>query len=317
MNEFVRLQGFRLEELESSPPALASEKESPYQAWLGVTWQLDAHQTRQALSGRRVDWLIVDHYGLDCRWEENLRDIAGRIMVIDDLADRSHDCDLLVDQNPGRHASHYTHLVPLRCRVLTDTLYALLRQEFSLFRDSSRCERQGIPNTILVSMGGVDLPNATEAALLGLARSRHSDVMSVNVVMTKKSPHLERVRVRLAQLPFIGRLHLDVQDMASLMMECDLAVGAAGTTSLERCCLGLPSIVVVLAANQRAGAQALKRLGAVLLATEGLPVEDEIARLLSTYRDEKNAHAMSQAAMRITDGKGCDRVVRIMHEPDC
>ena len=62
-------------------------------------WRTDAEQVLSYIKDIQPDWLVVDHYALDYQWEEYLSDTYRNLMVIDDLADRRHNCDLLLDQN--------------------------------------------------------------------------------------------------------------------------------------------------------------------------------------------------------------------------
>ena len=126
-------------------------------SWLGADWSTDAQQTLHVLDGFEIDWLVVDHYALDARWERDVASACARIMVIDDLADRMHDCAVLLDQNLGRIASDYAGLLPSGCKVLVGVKYALLRSEFASMRACSLTRRrQAKLDVILVTMGGVD-----------------------------------------------------------------------------------------------------------------------------------------------------------------
>ena len=147
-------------------PAEGAAGPSPYAHWLGASQAQDARDTLQAMAGRQPDWVVVDHYALDAQWESQVRAGCGRLLAIDDLADRPHDCDLLLDQNLGRSAQAYAQLCPADCRILAGPAYALLRPEFAAWRARS-LERRRRPavRRILVTMGGVDKDNASAVAL--------------------------------------------------------------------------------------------------------------------------------------------------------
>ncbi len=223
-------------------------------------WEADAQATRDALADTNADWLVVDHYHLDARWERAVRPWVRRIMVIDDLADRPHDCDLLLDQNlhpvmDGR----YDDLVPQGCELLLGPSFALLRPDFQEARRTLQ-NRDGQVKRILISYGGSDLIDETDKALEAVARLNLPDI-ELDVVSGILNPHLKRVKKRCDDLPRTS-LHRQVKNMARLMAAADLALGAAGTTAWERCFLGLPSLMTVVAPNQESIAQAVHAYGA-------------------------------------------------------
>jgi UDP-2,4-diacetamido-2,4,6-trideoxy-beta-L-altropyranose hydrolase len=229
----------------------------------GIAWEIDARDTIHEFAGApRVDWLIVDHYGLDRRWEGEMRPFAERIMVIDDLADRPHDCDLLLDQNlhefPDRR---YEGLVPGHCRKIFGPRNALLRPEFIEAGKTSR-GRDGVVRRILVFFGGTDRTNETSKALEALRRLGRQDI-AVDVVAGGANPHRDQVRRLCLSMGNAG-FHLQVGNMAELMAKADLAIGAPGTATWERCYLGLPAVTLVLAENQHSNAVQVSRAGATV-----------------------------------------------------
>ena len=281
--------------------------------WLGCDWQSDARQTVSALGPAVTDWLVVDHYAIDFRWERELRPHCANLMVVDDLADRIHDCDLLLDQTPGRILAEYLGLGSPGMLALIGPAYALMRPEFLRCRADS-LGRRGQPGVhrILVSMGGVDQPNATAAVLRALRTCHLPDHCLVTVVMGAGAPWL--VEVQALAEGFSGRceVQVDVLDMALLALDCDLAIGAPGVASLERCCLGLPSILVVLAENQRSGGVALREAGAADLLESVDAIESGLAPILMSYFEGNRGLQVSMAARSIVDGLGVDRVVSEM-----
>lgn len=293
---------------EAAPSAM--QNELAHAAWLGCTQGEDAEQTIAALGGDRADWLIVDHYALDERWERSLRPHAARILAIDDLADRRHDCDVLLDQNLGRVAEDYDGLVPAQAQRLAGPRFALLRPEFSRWRDRS-LERRREPalRRLLVSMGGVDASNATAEVLRALAACGLPEGAAATVVMGENAPWLAQVRALAAGMPFPCEVRSNVQEMAQLMADSDLAIGAGGSTSWERACLGLPAIVVVQAHNQRAGAEALARLCAASVIDSIEDIGARLPTLLDDFRDGERLPTMSMAARGVVDGLGTTRVV--------
>lgn len=280
-----------------------------YMAWLGVDPVIDATQTLDRLDDGPVDWLIVDHYALDVCWERHLRQRCRHTMVIDDLADRPHDCDILLDQNLGRTFVDYEHLVPPSCQLMVGPFFALLRPDFAALRTQSLSRRTtGRIGHILVTMGGVDRENVTGDVLQALGSTSLHHRIKLTVVMGATAPWRADVNHLAATLPFQVRVLFDVQNMAELMMDADLAIGAAGSTSWERCCMGLPAIQLILAENQRPIAQALANAGvAVLLDRKDLTTG--ISNFLdASVLSSETIVRMSNAASAITDGKGLDRI---------
>jgi UDP-2,4-diacetamido-2,4,6-trideoxy-beta-L-altropyranose hydrolase len=231
--------------------------------WLGVDWQTDAAQTIGTICQKDefVDWLIVDQYALDARWEMRLKPHVGSIMVIDDLANRRHECDVILDQNFfGEGSSRYKGLVPAKCVRLLGPRYALLRQEFVLARLRQR-RRAGEIRRILIFFGGVDRTNETSKAIEAVMFAAEQGI-AIDVIIGASNPYASDIEAMTAVLP-TGRLRRQVDNMAELMTQADLAIGAGGTTTWERAYLGLPSITVVVAENQAESTRSLDEAGAV------------------------------------------------------
>jgi UDP-2,4-diacetamido-2,4,6-trideoxy-beta-L-altropyranose hydrolase len=292
------------------------QHELTHAAWLGNTWQADAQETAEVLAGLKLDWLVVDHYALDQRWESALRDHYKKLMVIDDLADRAHNCDLLIDQNLGRRAQDYASLVPATCQVLTGPHYALLRPKFAALRGISlkrRSQPQGQPiKQLLITMGGVDLANATEQVLEALKTCPLPANCRITVVMGATAPWLAQVRELAKQMPWPTAVLVNIADMAQHMADSDLAIGAAGSTSWERCCLGLPTLMVVLAENQQPGAQALEAAHAARLIGTVRDIATQLQLAVRELIDPACRMRMSHAASVSTDGHGVERILTAM-----
>jgi UDP-2,4-diacetamido-2,4,6-trideoxy-beta-L-altropyranose hydrolase len=234
----------------------------PHSHWLGVTWETDANETQEILQqlSPPAEWLIVDHYALDKRWETQMRPFTNKIMVIDDIADRPHDCDVLLDQNLYRDMdTRYDGLVPTHCKKLLGPAFALLRPEFIEARKSLR-KRDGSVRRILIFFGGSDPTNETTKAIEAISILNRPDI-EVDVVVGNVNPHKEQIRQRCSLMPNVI-FHGQVENMAELMSQADLAIGAGGTTTWERCCLGLSSITIILAQNQLETTGAVARAGA-------------------------------------------------------
>lgn len=310
--DMVRERGFVVVALDGG--AQTAKHDAPaawtHASWLGCSWRADADQTRHALGYGSVDWLVVDHYAIDAEWERSMSDVCRHLLVIDDLADRPHHCDVLLDQNLGRDGRDYATLVPEDCTLLIGPTHALLRPEFAAHRAESLLRRRP-PRLqhLLVAMGGVDAGNATGRVLTALRDSPLTPESSITVVMGRQAPWLQSVQTQAADMPWPCKVLVQVDDMARLMTECDLAIGAAGGSAWERCSLGLPCLLIVLADNQRAGTRALAASGAAIMLADN---EDLPAELGTRIASLKNADALSRlvdAASAVTDGRGVERVI--------
>ncbi len=286
-----------------------------YAAWLGVEQSVDADQTIEALGDFKPDWLVVDHYGLDASWESRLRPHVRRIFAIDDLANRPHDCDLLLDQNwfGEETERRYDNLVAKGCRRLLGPLYALLQPVFSQLR---KClpPRDGTVQRALVFFGGVDSANQTTKALQALSVPDLSDIVADIVIGNANSNALEIEKLAAARPK--TSLHRQLQSLAGLMARADLMLGAGGATTWERCCLGLPSIVVVAAENQRRFTAVLAEQGVQHCLGMAARVEaaDWAVAVRELRKAPARARAYASAASRMTDGMGACRVATVMQE---
>jgi len=255
--EYIRRKGYSVHVLPPCAKELFLEKQPvstddpPHASWLGCTWDIDAAATRAILNEGEPDWLVVDHYALDARWERALQGVCKKIMVIDDLADRAHICDQLLDQNFGRTATDYAPLVPPHCRVLAGSSHVLLRPQFSTMGKES-FERQGTKEVrhILVQMGGIDQHNYTGEALTVLQGCKLPPGAQVTVVLSAEAPALDVVRQQAAATKWPTTVKVGVKDMAKLMRESDLAIGSGGGATYERIYMGLPAILRPTASNQ-------------------------------------------------------------------
>lgn len=282
-------------------------------AWLGASQEEDARQTISIVEQIRPDWLVVDHYALDATWEQQLQALAPRILVIDDLADRQHSCRVLLDQNLGRKAQDYAGKVPAEALVLAGPTYALLRPEFRSLRERSLARR---PNnklrSIFISMGGVDQANTTGRILTTLRQCPLDVETRITIVMGSRAPELTSVQEAASQLPWPTVVKVDASNMAELMTEADLAIGAAGGSAWERCCLGLPSLLVVLAENQRPGAMALAHAGASRLIGDACDIDTHLPSAIGALENGAVLAEMAAKASSVTDGQGVERVVMAM-----
>ena len=305
LRQMLKERGFHCIALPETEVAQETD-ELPHAAWLTTSQEKDSEQTMAALGAGTWDWLVVDHYALDHRFEKPLRAVCQHVMVIDDLADRLHDCDVLLDQNFYQDkAQRYLDKVPVHCRLLLGPSFALLRPEFKTMRDKLQV-RTGKVNNILVFFGGVDADNLTGQVLDVLIRLNLG--VQVNVVIGQQHPQKEKIRHLCAQHRFV--CHVQTSQMASLMVEADLAIGAGGSSHWERCCLGLPSIAVATAANQIPITNELSKLGGCLSLGQIQKItwrkikESIFFFLQSSVECEK----YSKTAFNLVDGNGVLRV---------
>jgi UDP-2,4-diacetamido-2,4,6-trideoxy-beta-L-altropyranose hydrolase len=283
----------------------------PHSAWLGTSQRSDAIGCVQALADRRYSWLVVDHYALDVHWESALRESVGNILVIDDLADRKHDCDLLLDQNlvPDMH-KRWEQKTAGDCILLVGPQYSLLQPHYA---ELHKCmlPRKGPIKRIFVYFGGADAENLTARVLSAFLNLNPPNV-TLDVVMPPDTPHFAGIRLQINGHSNV-RLHENLPSLALLISEADLAIGAAGATSWERLCLGLPSLIVPLSDNQKPIALELAQRGLAvhLGSNHEVGVEDIMERLehaISAGSDE----ATSARCLAAVDGCGVARVMDFM-----
>lgn len=312
--ELVRQRGYQVYPLaKSNRPQQA---ESAYSHWLGTTQQDDAEQTIYILRSLsdKLDWLVIDHYALDKSWEIGLREYADHLLAIDDLANRQHDCDLLLDQNLYQHMQHrYDNYLSEQSIRLLGPRFALLRPEFREARTRLR-KRDGSIQRVFVFFGGADLANMTGKTIEAINDSTFKSIQ-FDIVIGSANPEWETLE-RTAQKHANIQLHTQVERMSELMSLAVIAIGAAGTTSWERCCLGLPSILAVLADNQRDVADGLVHYGLGISLGDHTDITPKQIRdsLLHCMNNSNVVSEMSDRCLHYVDGLGADRVVEKMME---
>lgn len=290
---FIEAKGFKTHIL---PPAESKNDNYCFHAhWLNCHWQEDAAQT--LLIANNADWLIVDHYAIDEKWESMLHPNVNKLMVIDDLADRNHICDVLLDQNYYTDAqSRYKDLVEPQCQLLLSPKFALLREEF-LFAKAGLKRNFNMVHKILVFFGGVDANNDTGKAIAAIADFKGE----VFVVAGAANINLKSLEEFCAKhLNF--KLLKSVSNMAELMANVDLSIGGGGSTSWERAVLGLPALAWPIAENQVRILHDLSQTGAVKITSP-----EKLAADLKNLTSE-TLRIMSFKAAGICDGEGTVRV---------
>jgi UDP-2,4-diacetamido-2,4,6-trideoxy-beta-L-altropyranose hydrolase len=245
---------------------------------------------------------VLDHYGTDVAQEAALRAAASRLLVMDDLL-RPHDADLVLDSSLGRSVDDYPGAA-----VLAGLAFALVRPEFAAARAAALARRGagGGVRRILVSLGLTDVGGITGRVVRALLSGLGERML--DVVVGAAAPSLPELRA-LAAVDARMRLHVDTREMAALIAGADLAVGAGGSSAWERCCLGLPTVTVVLADNQRANTEALETAGATtMVELAGADFERRLAAAVEMLcSDTAVLAAMSAAAAGLCDGRGAER----------
>lgn len=252
--ELVKKAGFTVFVL---PCAKKQTNLTGYENWLTVKVAADAAETLSVVKEKlgTVDRVIVDSYAIDYRWESALREVAKEIMVIDDLANRRHDADILLDQNFYLDKdTRYNGLVPANCKLLLGPENALLREEFYTEKKRLR-QRDGSLKNILVFYGGSDLTDETTKAIqaLVLLREKYRADFTVTVVVGLSNARREKIKNLCQKYSYIKYL-CQVNNMAELMNKTDLMLGAGGSTTWERLFLKVPALVTAVADNQVQGA---------------------------------------------------------------
>jgi UDP-2,4-diacetamido-2,4,6-trideoxy-beta-L-altropyranose hydrolase len=287
-----------------------------YAAWLGVTQAEDIEQTIEALSGEKPDWLVVDHYGLDVEWERGLRPHVSNLLVIDDLANRRHDCDVLLDQNyAAKSEQRYASLVSGTCRMLLGPRYALLRPEYRAYRKTLGA-RDGHARRVLVFLGGTDPQNVTGMALEALSHPKLKQ-LEVDVVVGANNPHRKSIEQQV-----LHRQHTTLYEsrphLADLMARADIALGAGGATTWERMCLGLPTVLVAIAENQSPAAEALAANHLIIYAgkTSAVSADNLSKEIMALISNTSRLTALSEQNELTVDGFGALRIREVMLPTD-
>ncbi|MFJ3056120.1 UDP-2,4-diacetamido-2,4,6-trideoxy-beta-L-altropyranose hydrolase [Herbaspirillum sp. NPDC087042] len=313
--DMITADGFRVMPLPAvvAGPAVAEQDE--YRRWLGVSQEQDARETATNLATvAPLDWLVVDHYALGAPWELSLKGYYGKLLAIDDLVNREHVADLLLDQTFMRDAGDYRPWVNAECVLLCGVEHVLLRPEFDLWRAPSLARRkQASLQRILISLGGVDRDNVTRTVLLALDEVAAQGGIDIDVVLGGSSPWIDDIRGLIATLAANVQLHVNAHNMAELLAGCDLAIGAAGTSAWERCCLGVPTLMLVLAANQAEIGAKLGQSGVACMLVNDAALAGELASTVAAFSAEPAMLAkMSVRAAALVGGNGAARLADAM-----
>ncbi|KZL05208.1 UDP-2,4-diacetamido-2,4,6-trideoxy-beta-L-altropyranose hydrolase [Pseudovibrio sp. Ad26] len=308
LQDVIKSKGHSFFQLPHGPPFIAREDDVAHASWLGVNWEVDALHTAAVISGIEPDWIVLDHYALDHRWEKQVRGPQCKLIVIDDLFDRPHIADILLDQNLGRSRENYKDLVPRDCQVLAGPEFALLRPEFEKMRAIS-IERRKKPKLekLLITMGGADKDNVSGWLIDFFEEATDLGLLSVTVVLGASAAHADSVKMKASTSVIDVHVLQNVNNMAELMKDTDLCIGAAGSTSWERACLGVPSIIFSLADNQKQIAVDLDKHKIAKQAQ--LWDAASLLEIVKHLRKAKNLTRLGINAAKLVDGLGAQKVV--------
>jgi UDP-2,4-diacetamido-2,4,6-trideoxy-beta-L-altropyranose hydrolase len=310
-NSWLISAGFSVELLPVDPKLEQNCPERPYEKWIGSSVVADAEATISFIREKRNELVVVDHYGLDYAWEDKLRPHTNKIVAIDDLANRRHNANYLLDQNlVSNYQTRYSGLLSKDCVPLLGPEFALLQPEYSRLRPAAT-PRTGPVRRILIFFGGSDSANLTGLSVSAFLKLGRSDI-ELDVVLGNGSSRSTQIE-RCARVHPNVHIHHSLPTLAHLMLKADLAIGAAGSTAWERCCLGLPSIVITLADNQKEIAEELNRRGAVRwLGHHNTVTQDSLADSLRSVLNEASIEQWSRNCVGITDGAGTFKITSIL-----
>ena len=244
--------------------------------WLATKWEEDAKQTSEALSNcENIDWLVVDHYGIDIRWQRVMRNLAKGIFVIDDLADRQMDCELFLDQSYcGTDRDRYTALLPTGCTRFIGPKNMLLGKEFGAA--PKRTPHQPVKR-ILVSFGGTD-PRGLSSEVIDRLHAFLPPNVKVDLAVGGGNQQADELR-KYGERKNTS-VHIDPANLANLIRSADLGIGCGGVTALERAAMLLPSLAIAAADNQQESLQHMERLGLARLITSPHEIETNVNEML-------------------------------------
>lgn len=318
LEEFINSKGFQTILMKSPNLFQKPKYSSDYKTWLQVSETEDANDIIQKLCSHKetFDWLIIDHYGINSTWEKRIKEKIPSLnmLAIDDL-NRTHSVDLLLDTTLHRSPESYRSS-DIKQSCLTGSEYALLRPEFYQQREKVF----SVPRTpkklrLLISMGGVDLLNITEKVVNILLRCQSTILkfIKVEIVLSRRNTKFNAIE-ELSKQHDILSLHEFVEDMASMMAKCDIAVGAPGTTSWERACLGLPAVLIPIADNQQGNAEALLKAGAIKLVQHSKLDTHLVSAIEEIFI---NLEHYQEVNLNISDGLGVNKVYQYLSPLNC
>ncbi|TDN55629.1 UDP-2,4-diacetamido-2,4,6-trideoxy-beta-L-altropyranose hydrolase [Scandinavium goeteborgense] len=281
--------------------------------WLDGSQEDDATQAIELchLNEFIPDIIIVDHYAIDCRWEDTFKYGCPKVklITIDDLCNRNHSCDMLIDSTLERQQIDYKDLVPDNCQYLLGTQYALLKHEFELLRCKAvnkRSKAISSPMKVLITMGGVDMDNITSKVLSSLEQVSSEDIDVITVILGSNCPNINSIKEHIKCSKHKIDIQINIKNMPEVMLDHDAAIGALGSTTWERATLGLPTINIAIASNQLVVVDKLKKHGFIVFESPSYSAET----FLSSWEELKSHYSeFVIRSFNLCDGGGLNRVV--------
>ena len=309
--DLIRFRGYEVNNLPKSELSPSFEPDIKHANWLGVDWKIDAAQMCQVLGDIFFDWVVVDHYALDQRWELAVSKSCKRMMVIDDLADRMHFCDLLLDQN-YEERKRYFRLVSKKTKSLLGPSYALIHPIYATYRDK-KVHKSVIIKNIFIYFGGSDEKDLTGATVSALSSPNLKHLM-LDIVVGSNYTFFDSLEAAVSARGN-ATIHQNRPHLADLMFAADIAIGAGGVSNWERMCMGLPSLVVVTADNQNLICEHLNSKGFIRLLGKSEDVKPNMigSAVLNEIASPRLFNNVL-SGMQICDGLGADRVVQNLLE---
>lgn len=309
VSHYIEKEGFHLFLLDSKTTVDSQE----YKSWLGETIEQEIIDCSQILSEiGHIDWLVIDHYAIDDFIEFSLKDKYKHLLVIDDLANRRHIADILIDQTYGISKERYQPWIEDKTQCLLGSDYALLRDEFSKNREKAMAKRKALdkPKRLLIFFSAIDTDGLT-LKVLKLIKSNNNS-LAIDIIIGSKSKDISMIKEALDETS--DNLYVDCNEVAKVMLEADIAIGAGGCVSWERASLGLPTLLIAIADNQQEIAKQLAAKKAVIYL--GNKTEFEASQLLEKLNqliNDKNFYKnMVDSSLTVCDGQGINKVIRVI-----
>ena len=310
-NKLVTEKGFDLAVLNASENDMEKglkNQTDNYKDWLGVSQIKDANETKDILKEYKPDWMIVDHYSLDETWEKIISEYVKKMMVIDDLANRKHYCDFLLDHNWFEKIDNrYRNLIPENCSKFLGPEFALLKSDFSLQKKNFNYIHEEI-KTIFIFFGSTDPYNLTSMAIISLSESRLKHLY-LKVVIGDTNIHMEEIR-QLIKLRGNAELHIQVENIEQIMANSQIAIASGGVNTWERICIGLPTLFIDYADNHSifiddlSKNHYLKYLGNY----KKINSKNLTSSIIDFISDKYFLDTQNKVCISLFDGNGCQKI---------
>lgn len=286
---------------------LLKKNKNTYASWLGVSQETDAAQSVAALRSFSPDWLVFDHYALDKTWQHIMQVLNVKILAIDDLAERQHACDILLDTNPWENKNvRYINRIPSHALSLLGPKYALLRDMFAQLKQHPPLKKH---NQLLVFFSGAD-PTGENLKLLKACQTFSTLPFEIKMVFGMANPM--KTELLAASFPDFLTCVERLPDFEKELSASRYAFGSAGVSAIERSCLNIPATLVCIAQNQRLMAEQLAASGQCRYLGEAENTHtqtyiDELTWLCEHWETLPEMPKNSDI-----DGHGADRVIDVM-----